>query len=328
MANLEETLKKLNKDKRDADKVSVLGNKEVVRTRTSTGSPYIDYISGAFMNGGYNGIFAKGGAGKSSIALLACKDTINRRGKIAVYFDGEGTLDDSYFERMGIDKHNFIHIKGRNLESMLDQAEAFAQTDEVGIIVIDSIPIFVATSVEEKSAEDNHIGTEAKKFTTRMPIIEGYAIKRDICILGLSHYKTNPGVMMGDNRVTPRGEWQGTMMNTYLDLTKKKILFDSNKNIIGHILDIRVKKSKGSAYDPTQVFTTNFYNFGGFDQVEEYARLFIETDFVKSGGAWIYFPNADAEEVKVNGKDAFIDYLKKNQKDFENLKNMFVNETA
>lgn len=325
MASLEETLKKLNKNKREEDKFAVLGDKEVVRTRTSTGSPYIDYLCGGFMNGGYNGLFAKGGVGKSSISLLACKDTIERRKKIAVYFDGEGTLDDSYFTRMGVNKHNFIHIKGRNLESMLDDAEAFAQTEEVGIIVMDSIPIFVATSVEEKSAGDNHIGTEAKKYTTRMPIIEGYASNRDIAIIGLSHYKLNPGVMAGDPRVMPRGEWQNTMMNTYLDLTKKKILNDKDGNIIGHTLDIRIKKSKGAAYNPTEIYSTNFYNEGGFDVLEEYARLFIETGFVKSAGAWIFFGNKDGEEIKVNGKAAFMDYLKNNKEEFEHLKTIFIN---
>lgn len=326
MASLEDVLKKLNKNKKEEDKIGVLGNKEVIRTRTSTGSPYIDYLCGGFMNGGYNSIFAKGGTGKSSISLLACKDTIERRGKIAVYFDGEGTLDDSYFARMGINKHNFIHRRGRNLENMLDEAEAFAQSEDVGIIIMDSIPIFVASSVEAKSAEENHIGTEAKKYTTRMPIIEGYAANRDIAILGLSHYKLNPGVMMGDNRVTPRGEWQGTMTNTYLDLTKKKILKDSDGNIIGHTLDIRIKKSKGSAYDATQIYSTNFYNEGGFDVLEEYARLFIETGFVRSGGAWVYFPDENGEEQKANGKDAFMEHLKNNKGTFDFLKNTFANE--
>lgn len=323
MATMEETLKKLNKSRLDADKVSVLGKKEVIRTRTSTGSPYIDYLCGGFMNGGYNSIFAKGGTGKSSVALLACKDVIDK-GKIAVYMDGENTLDDSYFSRMNVNKDNFIHIKGRNLEDMLDQAEAFAQTDGVGIIVIDSIPVFVATSVSEKSAVENHIGTEAKKYTTRMPVIEGYATTRDICLLGLSHYKLNPGVMMGDNRTTPRGEWQGVMTNTFLDLTKKKMILDDKKNIIGHTLDIRIKKSKGSAYDPTQVFTTNFYNEGGFDLLEEYSRLFVETGFVKSGGAWISFGNKDGEEVKLNGKDAFMEHLKNNKEDYNHLIELFL----
>lgn len=319
MATLAETLKKLNKGKREQDNYSLLGEKEVVRTRTSTGSPYLDYISGGFMNGGYNCIVAKGGSGKSSISLLACKDVISK-GKVAVYFDGEGTLDDSYFFRMGINKENFIHIRHRNLERMLDEAEAFAQADEVGIIVFDSIPIFKSTVVQEKSASDYTIGIEAQRWGTRMTLIEGYAVTRDICLLGLQHYKKDPGTMMGDNRVLSRGEWQGTMMNTFIDLTKKKIILDENKNIIGHTLDVRIKKSKGSAYDSTQVYNVNFYNEGGFNEVDEYARVLIELDIAKQGGAWIKFPNKDGEEMSVNGTDKFIEYLKENSEDFEFLK--------
>ena len=246
MASLTDVLKKLNKGKREQDNYSLLKDKEVIRTRTSTGSPYLDHISGGFMNGGYNCIVAKGGSGKSSISLLACKDTIDRRGKVAVYFDGEGTLDDSYFSRMGIDKKNFIHIRHRNLERMLDEAEAFAQADEVGIIVFDSIPIFKSTVVQEKSASDYTIGIEAQRWGARMTLIEGYAVERDICLIGLQHWKKDPGVMMGDNRQLSRGEWQGTMMNTFIDLTKKKMIFDENKNLIGHTLDVRIRKSKGS----------------------------------------------------------------------------------
>jgi RecA/RadA recombinase len=319
MATLAETLKKLNKGKREQDNYSLLKDKEVIRTRTSTGSPYLDYLSGGFMNGGYNCIVAKGGSGKSSISLLACKDVISK-GKVAVYFDGEGTLDDSYFKRMGINKDNFIHIRHRNLERMLDEAEAFSQADEVGIIVFDSIPIFKSTVVQEKSASDYTIGIEAQRWGTRMTLIEGYAVARDICLLGLQHYKKDPGVMMGDNRTLSRGEWQGTMMNTFIDLTKKKIIYDDNKNIIGHTLDIRVKKSKGSAYDPTEVFNVNFYNEGGFNQIDEFARVFIETEIAKQGGAWVKFPNADAEELSIQGVDNFIEHLKANPSDFEFLK--------
>lgn len=323
MATLAETLKKLNKGKREQDNYSLLKDKEVIRTRTSTGSPYLDYLSGGFMNGGYNCIVAKGGSGKSSISLLACKDVISK-GKVAVYFDGEGTLDDSYFKRMGINKDNFIHIRHRNLERMLDEAEAFSQADEVGIIVFDSIPIFKSTVVQEKSASDYTIGIEAQRWGARMTLIEGYAVARDICLLGLQHYKKDPGVMMGDNRTLSRGEWQGTMMNTFIDLTKKKTIYDENKNVIGHTLDVRIKKSKGSAYDPTEIFNINFYNEGGFNQIDEYARVFIETEIAKQGGAWVKFPNVNAEEISVNGVDKFIEYLKANLEDFEFLKQQLV----
>lgn len=324
MASIEDTLKKFNKDKKEEDKVQILGNTELIRTTTSTGSPYLDYLTGGgFMNGAYNMEIASGGVGKSSIALLACKDTIERRGKIAVYFDGERTLNESYLQRMKVPKDKFIHIVGRNLEEMLDNAELFAQSEDVGIIIMDSIPIFVASAVEAKSAGENSIGNEAKRFTTRMPIIEGYASKRDICIIGLTSYKLNPGGM-GDPRVLPRGEWQKTMANTTLDMIKKDIIYDENKNIIGHKIDVRIFKTKNHSYDKSVAYSVNFYNDGGFNVVDEYARVFVETELVKAGGAWISFPNKDAEEIKVNGIAKFIEYLKNNPEDFEFLKQQLV----
>lgn len=316
---IEETLKKLNKDKKEQDKASILGTKEIVRTTTSTGSPYLDYITGGgFMNGAFNLLIASGGVGKSSISMLACKDVISK-GKIAVYFDGEKTLNESYFSRMGIDKDKFVHRVGRNLENMLDEAELFAQSEDVGIIIMDSIPIFTAAAIEAKSAIENSIGNAAKRYTGRMPIIEGYASTRDICIVGLTSYKLNPGAM-GDPRVIPCGEWQKTMANTILDLTKKELIRDKEKNVIGHSIEVRVKKTKNGSYDGSEVYKVNFYNEGGFNQIDEYSRVFIEKGIAKQGGAWIKFPNCDAEEISLQGVDKFIDYLKENPKDFEFLK--------
>lgn len=320
MASLEETLKKLNKSKKEEDKVSVLGDKEIIRTTTSTGSPYLDYLTGGgFMNGGYNMIIASGGVGKSSISLLACKDTIVRRKKVAVYFDAEGTLNESYFKRMGVPKDMFIHRRIRNLEEVLDEAELFAQSEDVGIIIIDSLPILFATSVSEKSAVENTMGIEAKKFTGRMPIIEGYAVTRDICIIGLTSYKLSPSGM-GDPRVLQRGEWQKTMSNTTLDMIKKDIIKDENKNVIGHKIDVRIGKTKNAPYDKSVPYSVNFYNEGGFNVIDEYARVFIETEIVKQGGAWIKFPNVNAEELSVQGVEKFVEHLKNNPEDFEFLK--------
>ncbi len=320
MASIEDTFKKLNKDKREQDKAVILGDSEIIRTTTSTGSPYLDYLTGGgFMNGAFNLEIASGGVGKSSIALLACKDTIERRGKLAVYFDGEGTLNESYLSRMKVPKEGFIHRRGRNLEEMLDEAELFSQSEDVGIIIIDSIPIFVATAVEAKSAGDHSIGIEAKKYTTRMPIIEGYASKRDICIVALTSYKLNPN-SMGDPRVLPRGEFQKTMANTTLDMIKKDIIKNQNGDVIGHKIDVRIFKTKNASYDKSIPYSVNFYNDGGFNPIDEYARIFIETEIVKQGGAWIKFPNADAEEQSIQGVEKFILHLKENPKDFEFLK--------
>lgn len=324
MANLADVLKKLNKDKKEEDKISLLKDKRedyLVKKTISTGSPYLDYkLGGGFVCGGYNTIIADGGTGKTSIALKAVKDSNERLNKIGVYWDAEGTMEKSYLQRMGVKEEYFLPEKSRNLEHMLDTIEALATADEVGVIILDSIPVFVSSVVEAKSAEDNNMAVEARKFTARMPIVEGNCVKRDIAIIGLTSYKLDPGAM-GDPRKLSRGSWQYTMSNVILDLTKKDIILDKDKNPIGHKLDVRIKKSKLAPYNPKEVITLNFYYEGGFNEIDEYAQLFGELGIVKvGGGGWTTFPDRYGEEKKVQGLDVFTEHLKANPEDFEFLK--------
>lgn len=328
MADLKEILKKLNKDKKEEDKILLLKDRPkdyLVKTTVSTGSPYLDYkLGGGFALGGYNTIIADGGTGKTSIALKAIKDSNERLNKTGVFWDAEGTMEKSYLERMQVTEDYFLPEKNRNLEYMLDTVEALSTADDIGVIVLDSIPVFVSSVVEAKSAGDNNMAVEARKFTARMPIIEGNCAKRNIAIIGLTSYKLDPGAM-GDPRKLSRGLWQYTMSNVILDLTKKDIILDKDKNPIGHKLDVRIKKSKLAPYNPKEVFTLNFYYDGGFNEVDEYAQLFGELDIVKvGGGGWTLFPDRFGEEKKVQGLELFTQYLKANPEDFEFLKQQIV----
>lgn len=319
MASLNEIFKKINKGRREEDKVGILGDTKIERTFMSTGSIFIDRLAGGgFACGGVNLIVASGGVGKSSMALLACKDAISK-GKVCLYWDAERTLDESYFSRMGINKDKLIYRTGRNLEEMLDEVEAFSTADEVGCIVLDSIPIFTSTAVIDKSADQNSIGNEAKRYTTRLPIIEGNCANRGICLICLTSYKLNP-MAMGDPRVIPRGEIWKTISNTILDMTKKEIIVDKNSGLaIGHVVDCRIKKTKTGPYDPKKAFKVNFYYDGGFNQYEEYVRLFLETGVINQAGAWIKFFDSDGVEQSLQGKDTMADYLAANKPCFDRL---------
>lgn len=326
MADLQSVLRKLNKDRREEDKhkkVSDHSKGYYDRIGVSTGSPTLDTATGGgWARGGFNLIIADGGVGKSSLALIAAKLEVKRTGKTAIFMDGEGTLSESYIERMGIDKSKLLIIRERNLENMLDTAEALSTAEDVCIIIFDSIPIFVSSVVEAKSAGDNNMAVEARKFTARMPIIEGNALRSGITLIGLTSYKLDPGAM-GDPRKLPRGLWQYTMANTIIELTKKDIIFTDEKKEIGHRLEIRVKKSKMSSYDPKEIHKVNFYYNGGFNEIDEFTQIFIDNEIVVQGGGGYYtFPDPDGVEVKLRGRETVLDYFKNNKVQYKFLLNL------
>ena len=322
---LEDVLKKLNKGKAEQDQVKKVSEIDTLNFEyCSIGSAYLSHIMdyNVVAMGAMTLITGWEGSGKSSIALLIAKNVQdNYPEKTVVVLDGERTITDSHVERFKLDKNRLIVYKDSVLENMLDTAEAFSQSDDVGCIIIDSVKSFYSIAVEAKSAEDYTIGVEAKKLGTRLPIINANCARRKIALVPINQWRENPGVMHGDSKVLPGGNWLKYMPFTHLDFTKKDLIRDNNKSIVGHKLDVRIRKSKGGAFDKKEVITLNFYYDGGFNVIDEYAQIFCETEVAKVGGAgWITFPDRFGEEKKVQGTDKFAEYLKANPEDFEFLK--------
>lgn len=325
MATLEETLKKLNKGKAEQDQVKKVSDIETLNLDfSSSGSAYLDYYmdNKVVPLGAMTLLTGWEGSGKSSIALIIAKELQKKfPTKTVAVLDGEQTITDSHIERFELDKSRLIIYRDSVLENMLDTAEAFSQSEDVCAIIIDSVKAFFSIAVEAKSAEDYSIGIEAKKFGTRFPIINANCARREIAFIPINQWRENPGAMGSDPRVLPAGQWNKYMPFTHLDFTKKDLIKDENKNVIGHKLDVRIRKSKAGAYDKKEVITLNFYYDGGFKETDEYAQIFCESGVAKQGGAgWITFPDKDGVEKKVQGTDKFAEYLKANPEDFEFLK--------
>ena len=324
MATLEEVLKKINKNKAEEDKIKANPKKgELTTDFSSTGSVYLDYIleQKAIPLGRMTLMTGWESSGKSSVALIAAREIQKKTDKTVVIMDGEHTVSDSHIDRFNLDRKKLIVYKESNLEQMLDTTEALSTADDIGGIVIDSVKAFYSSAVEAKSAEDIHIGIEAKKIGSRFSIVHSNCARRKIAFIVLNQWRENPG-SMGDPRVLPGGNWNKYMPCLHLDFTKKDLIKNKDAKVIGHNLDVRVKKSKFGAFDKKEVYTVNFYYNGGFNSYDEYARLFVETEIALAKGAWIKYPNKDGEELKANGLNKFIEQLKNDEETFNYLKNL------
>lgn len=322
---LDEVLKKLNKGKAEQDQVKKVSEIDTLNLDfSSSGSAYLDYYmdNKVVPLGAMTLLTGWEGSGKSSLALIKAKKLqVKFPDKTVAVLDGEQTITDSHIERFELDKNRLIVYKDSVLENMLDTAEAFSQSEEISGIIIDSIKAFYSVAIEAKSAEDFSIGVEAKKLGTRLPIINANCARRGTALIVLNQWRENPGVMHGDSKVLPGGQFNKYMPFTHLDFTKKDLIKDKEGNVIGHKLDVRIKKSKAGAFDKKDVITLNFYYDGGFNEIDEHAQIFVETNIAKQGGAgWITFPDRFSEEKKVQGTDKFAEYLKANPEDFEFLK--------
>lgn len=320
MSSTLDIIKKINKDRLTSDFVkpfSDLTDEEKTPRYCSTGSPYLDYKinGGKGLKQGLMAIFVGAeGSLKTSLALSLICEVIKTTGKYAIYFDSERTTDISYVERSGVPQEKFVRIPTSNLEDMLNMAEDFSKADDVGIIVVDSIPTYFSKVIEQKNAEENSIGVEAKKFNARIPIIFGNASNRGIITVMLTFYKLDPGAIGGDPRKLPRGEWQKFYSSLTLDLTRKEFIFEDN-SIVGQVTKARIKKSKLSAFNPKDDFELRYYFKSGFDKIYDKASILLENNIISKGGAWYSLPNGE----KLQGFDSVVEYFKNNEEYLEHV---------
>jgi recombination protein RecA len=318
MAKIEDVLKKLNKDfDKDLKLWSKVSQEDKDGTFTSTGSVYLDYKLNkkGFKDGLLYLIVGGEGSGKTTLALLAARKYIEKTDKIAVIINGEATTDNSYIGRFNIPEDKILVVNTQNLEEMLNIVESFASSEDVCVIIIDSLPVFFSTVVADKNAEDNTIGIEAKRYNARMPIIFGKANQNKITLLPLTFYKLDPGAMGGDPRKLPRGEWQRYMSAGTIELSKKDIIFDENKKPIGHVVKVRLKKNKLAAFNPKDDFDLNLFYDIGFDNLSDKVKILVEEGIVKQGGAWFELPDGS----KKQGMNGLTEFFRDNEEYLEDL---------
>jgi len=326
MASLADTLKRLNKSKDDSDKYIIASKQDKDyfnwKFNTST-SDKLDLHLGGGIPSGLVINTGKNAAGKTSLSLMVAGG-VTKKKKTVVYFDGEHSIKQGKHsfpaKDLGVDFNYFIHHKGSNLEEMLDAAEAFASSEDVGMIIIDSVKAFNPTAMEEKSATQTGMGNQARKYGERINILLDLCERRDILLWCINQWRTDLSVMHGDNRTLPGGAWQEYFACMMIDLVKKEFIKDEAKKVVGHKVHLRVKKSKVQAHDPTEVLELNYLYGIGFDKVEDSVEALITKGIIVQGGSWFTFPE-QYDQANIQGKDKVIEHLKENPDLLEALRN-------
>lgn len=163
-----ETARRLNKEF-DDDTLAIKADITPTYERMATGAFGLDYpLYGGLVYGRIVTFAGREHSGKTSAACLAL-GAYQRANpdKVCVYVDVEHSLDLKFQMRMnGIDPDRLVYFNPKTLtgEQVLDSVLEFQKSDDVGMIIIDSIPALLpAQSMENDIEKDPGMrGTIAK----------------------------------------------------------------------------------------------------------------------------------------------------------------------
>jgi recombination protein RecA len=273
---------------------------------------------------------------KSSAKSSLCLQTIalaQKDGKLCAWIDAEMSYDESWAEKLGVDSSQLIYSEARSINDMVDVTVGLLNAG-VDLIVIDSISsllpavYFEKDSVELKSLENvKQIGAEAQDLKHAWKMIN-WANNREkaALIIAISQSRNNIGAMY--TQAVPTGGqasqfFSSTIVKLFSSTSdaqaiKGKIPVGDKliEQKVGRKVRWDVQYAKTSA--PGDSGEYDFYFKGdliGMDTIADLVDTAEMNGLVERTGAWYKLPNGE----KVQGRDAFVSYVKANEEYQEEL---------
>lgn len=339
MSELDNIFREINKKHSDGRyDIATTGLVEKHFDLVSFGSVGVDYSTyGGWPIGRVIEIFGPESSGKTTLAIKMCKEYQMRPdAKEIVYFDLESTFDVRWAKLHQLDtsKIRMIDPEGMSAEQILDLACKVVDTDEVGLIVIDSIPMLVPALQMDNSMEKGNIGGVAKALTLFCAKIIPALKKHDTTCIAINQVRddmdsmynayTTPGGKAFKHACTLRLETRaGDKFNM-----KGELLSKTAENAYGQYMKTIIRKTKMCPPNRLNGMYTLIFT-RGIDELQDLIRIATLFDLVQQAGAMYSIVDPDTGEIlsdengnpiKFRGKNAVMDYYRNNPQAYSKLK--------
>lgn len=282
-------------------------------------------------------IAGEDGSGKTTTALGFCGEAQKMfPGKRALFIDAEHTLDLKWAEKLGVDVEDLLIMspETQSAEDIFDYIKELVQTEELSVIVLDSLPSLTPDNQIGKSTGDKTYGGISlpltkfcrdvikllKKHKTSLFLIN--QVREDMDN-PYNRFRTPGGKALRHYGALRLFAKKGSM----LDSEYKKVSRNTERPV-GHLVEIKIMKTKVCLPDrPFCSYTLNFTK--GIDIFEDTMKVAIDENIIAQSGAWYRLINPDTgeilkdeegEEYKFHGKEKLRETLEENPELYDSIK--------
>lgn len=311
----------------------------------STGSLMLDLVCGSgdragFPEGRILEIYGPESAGKTTVCLLAiaarqqeedqkelADPTYNK--KLCIYLDAEHALDLRIAEEYGVNLNELILIDPVTSEDALDVVDELIRSGQIAIMVVDSVPALIPSSVEKASYNQQFMAVLARFMSNVMQKIIGPAHTNGTTIIFINQIREKPGAWSptGVAETTPGGRALKYYASIRLSVRAGERIKDKSGQVIGHLL--KIKNIKNKIDMPYREAEVNLLYGVGVDRVFEVFQVALKADIIKQTGAWFTYTTEDGEiveydglQMRFQGKDKMLDALRDIPDFFHELDNI------
>ncbi|MDP6932680.1 MAG: recombinase RecA, partial [Myxococcota bacterium] len=161
----------------------------------------------------------------------------------AAFIDAEHALDPVYARSIGIELEQLLVSQPDFGEQALDIVNQLIGSNEVDLVVVDSVAALVPRAELTGEMGDLPVGLQARLMSQALRKITGLAHKRRASIIFINQLRHKIGVTFGSNEVTTGGNALKFYSSMRLDVRRIGTLRDG-QNPIGSRTRVRIVKNK------------------------------------------------------------------------------------
>lgn len=238
----------------------------------------------------------------------------------AAYFDAENTLDVEWATKLGVDVDNLVLLQpeSQSAEEILQIILEMIDTDDIGLVILDSIAAMVSDQEMEKEISEKTYAGISQPLTVFGRKAEMACKKHNCTIIGINQIRDDLGAMWGGAVKTPGGRAWRHLCSVRMQFTRGSFINEKGEEIkrtsespAGNIVLMSMVKNKTCPANRRGGFyTINYAN--GIDYLKDLIDVAMKYDLIQQAGAWFSIINPDTGEVvadKIQGSSKVYSFL-------------------
>lgn len=181
--------------------ITLNSNEKVEVNAISTGITSLDKALGVggVPRGRIVEIMGPESVGKSTLTLNIIREAQKEKIKCA-YIDAEHAFDIVYAEDNGVDVNSLLFSQPMTGEEALDITETLVDSEEVGLIIIDSVAALTPKAEIEGDMGQSHMGLQARLMSQALRKLTGKLNKTNTCIIFINQLRClNKNTLINNN---------------------------------------------------------------------------------------------------------------------------------
>lgn len=283
-------------------------------------------LNGGWWKGRIHELWGYEASGKTLLTLLAIAEC-QRNGDVAALIDAEQAFDKEFARNFGVDTDSLIVVSPDHGQQALDILEDLLRVENMGLIVVDSVSALVPKEEAEAGNESNSVGLQARMMGQALRKLTPRVKKTNVAVIFINQIREKVGQMFGNPETTSGGNalkfYASVRIEVRFVYNKETTnpIFDDDGKQIGHVMSVRIVKSKVSAKSQESIILPiYYYRNPNIDnetpKIMSVVSRAVHLGHLEQSGSWYKYPG---EKNFANGTKQVVEYFQANPEDYAEL---------